>query len=133
TTGGLHDDRSATVTNITAQRRASRYRAAVDDNRRQGLDAAISAFGRSVSASGGFGNSLTNGGRFGNTLTTGGGYNQVETSLLTAVSCGGGNRVYFQHLHNNSALVLVMAITSFGNSTGNSGGFGGSGHDLVEF
>src|SRR5207248_1643681 len=80
------------------------------------LLAAIGMFGGSTTALGGFGSSVS----------ANGGFTTVLTNLLTNVTFTGTQNAFSQSLDSGSASVLQAALASFGNSTGNLGGFGGS-------
>jgi hypothetical protein len=127
TPGGFNTVFASILTTATLGGGHNTYNQFLDNNSAQVLDQAISAFGGSLGASGGFGNTLNTPGGFGNTLNTPGGFNTVYTSLLTAVTVGGGNNVYYQAFDANSLQVLntaLGAITTFGGSASSLGGFG---------
>jgi hypothetical protein len=125
-TGGFNQVLVSLATNFSSGGDHNTYFQVLDSNSKTVLDAAVTSFGSSVSASGGFGNSLNNLGGFGNSLTATGGFNKVQVTELTTVSLGGGNNTYFQGLDANSAEILNRAISGFGSTVGNSGGFGSS-------
>jgi hypothetical protein len=125
--GGFCQIQASLLTSVTTSSGSIIYSQTLDSNATQVLDTAIATFGSSLGGSGGFGNSVTVPGGFGNSLAIGGGYNTISSSILTQVTASGGNNVYSQALDSGSLTVLAAAqaaITTYGNSLGNLGGFG---------
>jgi hypothetical protein len=127
--GGFNTVYTSILTTATLGGGNNTYVQSLDADSAQVLDQAISAFGASLGSSGGFGGSLNSSGGFGNSLIAAGGFTTVYTSLLTAVTITGGYNLYYQALDANSIQVLataLSAVTAFGGSVSNLGGFGNS-------
>jgi hypothetical protein len=126
--GGFNQVLTSLLTSVSLTGGNNTYVQGLDANAAKVLDTALTtiqqAFGASQTSPGGFGSSVKNLGGFGNSITTAGGFNQVASSLLTTVTLGGTNNTYIQRLDANSAAVLNQALTSYGASVGNAGGFG---------
>jgi hypothetical protein len=131
-TGGFNQLETSILSTVSISGGNNLYIQTLDNNSTTVLDQAIASYGSQLgSGVGGFGNPITEAGGFGNSIAvTIGGFNNIQVSLLTNVTMGGGDNLYTQNLDVNSVQVLntaVATIASFGGTPSVIGGFGNNG------